>query len=216
MDWAISISDIIVSLSVVGVGIFCKQYLIKSADFKHAEENIDKLVMQLEKTTSVTKSIEAKLNNDAWVGQQRWLIRKEFYLEAVSLLTSIDLLWADLIADRMADESRKMDDTSFQELTEDESSKRNRLTKIVDEVGVLFLEEHVIKTIYIFLAAEHTRQKPLREMFKGQLTADEKNEIHGEISDNVLFISTQKESCKKARLELIKVAKLDLNIAWKK
>jgi hypothetical protein len=180
MDWAISLSDIIVSLSILGTGIFCKQYLIKSADFKAAEANIDKLVEQLKKTTKATKTIEAKINNDAWLEQQKWQVKKDFYMEAMKLFHTVKVsfdVW--LFAEKQIC-SNKHDIDSLNEFEREKDSayesivsNQKLLDDMVELVGVLFLEQSVISKIKVFTHAEFNRVKEIKnEISNNEMKTD--------------------------------------------
>ena len=71
MEVLILISSVLLNLTLVGMGIYFKQYLIKKADIKATNDNFDLLVEQLRETTRVSKLIEGKLGNRAWLHQQR-------------------------------------------------------------------------------------------------------------------------------------------------
>ncbi len=217
---------IITNLVVLAVAIHFKNYLKKKAELLATNENFNNLKKQLKDTTNLTKKIEAKLNNDAWVEQQRWTIRKDFYIEATSLLSQayIELRESSQIYQETLKLEAEMSDTNteklknnakrFEELSALTMIKTNRLGSIVNEVGVLFLDANVLAACNIYLGAEAKRVKALTDSIFNQNSYHKSMQIDEEINNLNSFLDNELKNCNIARELLVDVAREDLKIAW--
>lgn len=220
MEWAISISDVIVTASIAGLGVYLKSYLVKKADFKATNENIDSLVSQLEKTTQATKSIEAQLNNTAWLNQQRWEIKKEFYLKSLVLITDSSNCFSKIEQLRLSSleskDSKKSDeiDIEIDALLDKISDKYVELKYFVDITGVLFLSPESLDAINTYLDAEKNRTNRIYLRVVDSNDNQSLSEAHAEAHSFDLYFYNQVENCEIARDMLIREAQSDLSIAW--
>ena len=53
-------------------GAFLSSYLKKKGENLATHEDLEKLVVQMEATTTATKAIEARISHGVWDQQQRW------------------------------------------------------------------------------------------------------------------------------------------------
>lgn len=219
-DWVL-VAFGILQLTFMGLGLYFKQYLIKKADIKATNENFNSLKQQLNETTNLTKSIEHRIGNNAWLEQQRWTIRKEFYTEAVPLIIDIsdgiDRITNNYIKSFSAKLSEKKQaeiDELMRKTEEFVNEKDNRLKYIVNQVGILFLDDSVIDSLNVYLNAEENRIAPLQQAIYHSKSKEEEMAIQAEIHSYDMHITTQQDRCKEAKVKLIEAAKLDLKIAW--
>jgi hypothetical protein len=71
------------------IGSFLGAYLKKKGENIALQEDIEKLVAQVEAVTQATKAIEAKISNEMWERQKRWEIKRGI-VEAIKELASVE------------------------------------------------------------------------------------------------------------------------------
>jgi hypothetical protein len=78
------------------IGSYLAGYLKQKGENLATHEDINKLVEQLEATTTATKSIEARFSNEVWDRQKRWEMTREISLEVLRTIgkASTDLKYA--------------------------------------------------------------------------------------------------------------------------
>lgn len=72
------------------IGSFLGAYLKKKGENIALQEDIEKLVAQVEAVTQATKAIEAKISNEMWERQKRWEIKRDGIVEAIKELASVE------------------------------------------------------------------------------------------------------------------------------
>ncbi len=209
------------NLTFIGAGIYFKQYLIKKADIEATNEQFDTLVSQLHETTRLTKSIESNLGNKAWLRQQRWDIKKDFYINALDLLNQINNHFEG-IANRLA----RLENINLS--LDEKNDLDNQIEHGMDVIkplvinleshlklkGVLFLRDEALEAIERFLGAEEHRLSILNyELYQGG-SSESMEEIVKELGSQTAYLDTQIGACSLARKELIKEARQDLKIVW--
>lgn len=223
-DW-ILVAFGIVQLVLLGSGIYFKQYLIKKADLKASNENFDKLITQLSQTTELTKSIEGRLGNTAWLVQQKWEIKKEFYIESMALFNEMNDCYEKIHKLRL-DSLKKQKtvkiqmeldngiDNKIDHALEVISDKYDRLKNIVDLTGVLFLKPDVLDVINIYLDAEKNRTNKIYSQLSKERNQETIQQAASEIHSFDLYLDNQAHNCSDARDKLLISARTDLNLVW--
>jgi hypothetical protein len=64
-----------------GVGLYLGAYLKKKGENLATQEDVDKLVEQVQAVTTTTKEIEAKVSGEVWNRQRRWELKRNVLLE---------------------------------------------------------------------------------------------------------------------------------------
>ncbi|MDO7084755.1 hypothetical protein WNY51_00175 [Pseudocolwellia sp. AS88] len=213
-DWAL-VLFCIVQLLVTCAGLYFKQYLIKKGDIKATNENFNQLKKQLDETTVLTKSIEGKLTNKAWLHQKRWEIKKDFYMESLTLFNTMNSHFNIILGHlfHISDGKLSIDEINELDNKIDHglnviSSLKDKLKGIVALQGAIFLGESTLTAINKFIDPHNNEfMDPFinRDMFSGLSSSNElKND----------FLNQLIGSCNIAREELLREAKKDLNLVW--
>jgi hypothetical protein len=221
-DWVLVIFGVL-QLGFIAIGIYFKQYLIKKADIRATNENFDKLMTQLSETTEITKSIEGRLGNTAWLIQQKWQIKKDFYIESTMLLNELNECFDEIY--RLQLESLKKKSTKNEQRDCDIDNKIDhgfdviskkyiQLKGKVDLVGVLFLSPSVLDAINTYLKAEKNRTHKIYSGLLGGGNKKEAQQVANEVASFDLYLINQAENCAIARDQLLVEAKRDLDLAW--
>jgi len=80
----------VTTLIFAGIGSYIGSYLKKKGENLATHEDLGKLVEQVATVTQTTKSIEAKISDDAWNRQKRWELKREVLFEAAKRLAEVD------------------------------------------------------------------------------------------------------------------------------
>lgn len=152
----------------VVAGIYLKKYVSKKAEILATNENFEKLLEQTKQTAKATKHIEAKVNNSAWVEQQKWQIKKDFYIDVLEEFNVIKSAFSRYKKIRHDGILLKLDDPQLTDLVEQEeevlgviSNSISKINSSVEVVGILFLDEDTIEAIRIFINAEERRKSKI-------------------------------------------------------
>lgn len=68
------------------IGSYLSSYLRTKAHNLATHEDLDKLVVQMEATTSATKAIEARITAEVWNKQRQWELKRDAVLELMQAL----------------------------------------------------------------------------------------------------------------------------------
>jgi len=215
-DWVLLIFCI-VQLIVTAAGLYFKQYLIKKGDIRATNENFDELKTQVKETTSLTKSIEAQLDNTAWLNQKRWEIKKEFYLEALTKLNTLNSYFSHILTNMVKLDLGAKDLETISGLENEIDNGIDVIKPVAAELeslvllqGTLFLGDNTLKSINSFLHARDGKSKLGLDHYKIY------EGVSINYSEKYSFLRAQIGACGVARDELIKEARQDLNIVWDK
>ena len=221
MEVAIIIASVLFNLTLIGLGIYFKGYLVKKADIKAINENFDVFVSQLEETTRVSKLIEGKLGNRAWLHQQRWDIKKDFYIAALDLLNQMNTHFEG-IATRLV--RLQNINLTLEEKNDLENQIEHGLEVIKPLVmnlesqlmlkGILFLKDEALGAIERFIDAEQHRVNILNDELSEGGSSENMKIAAIELGSKTAYLDTQIGACSLARKELIKEARKDLKIVW--
>jgi hypothetical protein len=108
------IMSALTALSGALFGSFLGAYLKKKGENIALQEDIEKLVNQVQAVTEATKAIEAKISNEMWERQKRWEIKRDALFEAIKELGGVEhsmiaLYSATLISNKAAEaDSRRL------------------------------------------------------------------------------------------------------------
>ena len=80
-------------LAVIGgwFGAYIGSYMKKKGENLATHEDLDKIVKQIEATTSATKSIEARISNEVWGRQKHWEMKRDALVSALQALEHADV-----------------------------------------------------------------------------------------------------------------------------
>jgi len=76
-------------------GAYLGAYVKKKAEDRASQENFERLLDQLRKTTEETEAIKIALSKKNWLTQQQWVLREKHYTGLLSHLTKLKLSLED-------------------------------------------------------------------------------------------------------------------------
>jgi hypothetical protein len=85
-------------LALIGAlfGSYMGSYMKKKGENLATHEDLDKLVQQMEATTSATKAIEARISNEVWDRQKHWEMKRDALVGALQALEHADKALMDM------------------------------------------------------------------------------------------------------------------------
>lgn len=217
----VGLFELIFAAISFSIGLYWQKYLGKKAQLLAANENFETITKQLADTTELTKNIEARITNSAWVEQQRWEIRKEFYVEARKVLYDLGDYHALRLDTEFSMQAAFSDDLEKYKKLEEENDHLlkmimeldNKLRDIFNSIGLLFLNEKSIEAINIYLEAEKRRCEPLEEELKHTSDAQEAQYLNMQRNNWMDYIDNQRVECLNALEAITQLAREDLKLA---
>ncbi|MBF8262107.1 MAG: hypothetical protein HW376_1636 [candidate division NC10 bacterium] len=84
----------VVSVAGAGIGAYIGAYLREKGKNLATHEDIDRIVVQLRKTTEAAEDIKAQISGELWVKQRRWDAKWQCYSQIVENLGEVHtLIW---------------------------------------------------------------------------------------------------------------------------
>lgn len=81
-----SLGWIILTALASGFGGYFGAYLRKKGENLATHEDLDKVVRQMEATTTATKAIEARISDEMWDRQKRWELRRDTVIGVIQAM----------------------------------------------------------------------------------------------------------------------------------
>jgi adenosine deaminase len=218
MESALLIS-VIINVVIVGVGVYLSKYLARKADILATNENFEVLLKQVKKTTEATKEIEAKVSNSAWLVQQKWQIKKDFYMEVLEIFNVIDKAFKQFMRielqfiDKTLSKEERLDLENVQDHALDIiSESQEKIQSSVEIIGVLFLERSVMDAIHLFTEAENRRKARIIQRASEKYCKVSNALAGAEITSFQCFIKNQITNFNESFYLLKSSAKKDLSL----
>lgn len=79
-EYVNSFTIFVVSVAGAGIGAYGGAYLREKGKNLATHEDIEKIVAQLRKTTEAAEDIKAQISGELWLGQIRWQLKRELYV----------------------------------------------------------------------------------------------------------------------------------------
>lgn len=195
---------------------YLRAYLIKKGEFKAIKEDFSKQLKVLKIQTAELKSIEGQIYNKGWLEQQKWGIKKDFYLKALQLVNQISRHITKLIQmeKKQMQESGRLSISEEQKFIDEYTEKifvtTQELQLLRDVEAELFLDDETIKALDAYLVSEEQRKRRLLSDLRGgdQLAGYELNNYQSYLCN----LDSAINSCKQL---IAKEAKSALSIIWK-
>lgn len=92
LDWYVYLVLGLISLVTGVIGAYFGAYLKKKGENFAIQEDINKIVGQVEKTTEAAKRIEADISRSSAIELKRWELKKEVYFELSSTVNNLEYL----------------------------------------------------------------------------------------------------------------------------
>ncbi len=89
--------SVIISLISAGGGAYLGAYLAQKGKNLATREDIENIVVRVERTTKTAEAIKAEISGDLWVRQKRWDFRAKFYTRILDRLGEVRRLTRDLL-----------------------------------------------------------------------------------------------------------------------
>jgi hypothetical protein len=206
---------------IISLGIYIKTRIAKAADIAATNKNFGILKDQLDETTRIAKTIESEITNDAWVIQQKWQLRKEFYLESLSYFHEISCLFNLWFISKAKfetsdnEEYKKNFELEMSSAYDSIEENQLKLNHQLEKVGVLFLEQKMISIIRDFTRSNKDRVNKILLNSVDGIRHSSTFDIE-KAREQIKDLSNLHKDFLNAHKEFLSVAKADLNLELKK
>ena len=199
----------------------------KSGELKAVEERLTTTITLLRKQTEAVEGVKSHLSNKVWIEQQKWEFRKDIFIELINLLLKIKSSCeeAENYLNQVPNLNYIEDDDELDKAKDDLIAKAesiydgkvsaltDKLKKLLNEKGVLFLSDEVIAVLREYFDAEKIRRLKVQKKFETDLAAG-KVSIHDAsyIDSYEQSLYHKSEAAERAYIMIVKTAKRDLQI----
>ncbi len=160
------------------LGAFVTSNFKKKGEMSAINSRFDETVKQSKIQTEAVKNIEARITNQSWIDQQRWVFRKDLYLSIIELL--IEAREETLKLDRMLESIRQFSFDECSDISENEQEEiwdgyfrqqlnlchdfvssnidpiKQKIAVLVNKKGRLFLNYQSINILASFYNSQNT------------------------------------------------------------
>ena len=217
----------LISLIFSCFGSFLFSFMKKSGELMAVNERLDDSIVQLQRQTAAVEDVKACLSNKIWIEQQKWEFRKSIFIEMIDLLLQIKSSCeeAEEYLNRVPALGGIEDDNDYEEARGKLISNAEniydgkvgelteKLKKLLNEKGLLFLSDEVIAVLREYFKAEEIRQVKVRAEFEKDLKSGRVSIYDvGSIDSYEQSLYHKSEAAEKAFMMVVKAAKNDLKI----
>ncbi len=209
------------------LGSFVSSFMKKSGELKAVENRLNTTITQLQKQTETVENVKNHLSNKVWIEQQKWEFRKAIFIELINLLLKIKSLCEE--AENYLNQVpslRHIEDDSQHHKTKDDliakaegiydgkvSELTDKLKKLLNEKGLLFLSDEVIAVLREYFDAEKIRRQKVKTKFETDLAAGKASIHDASYIDNYeQSLYHKSKAAERAYILIVQTAKRDLKI----